>query len=167
MATNSSLWNDQRCRHQLLDYLRRKLPFSRFVCLFLVIFFCIIYMYTYFKFMCRNNYYSIISGSTKVLQRRNYMQELALDLTKPWACMRLAAETLPRTVKDQISSVYSLPTAMGTSRPDLATHASMREPMVRCTVCPSKKDKKTRHRCIACLKAVCGSHYYSVCESCI
>ena len=40
-------------------------------------------------------------------ERKYFMQELALQLTKPFAVLRMATSTLPRQVKEQICQVSS------------------------------------------------------------
>ena len=99
------------------------------------------------------------------LERKVFMQSLALELAKPWAVLRMAVTTLPRQVKDQICQVYGLPSYA--AQRALNAAADMREPIVRCVECGSKKDKKTRYRCVACNRAVCPSHFYTVCGNCV
>lgn len=108
---------------------------------------------------------SEMSGGPKV-KRKHYMEELAMQLVKPWALSRLNATTLPRQVRVVINTVCS-------QNPDVTPGvaglpaADMREPMVRCQLCQSKKDKKTRFRCHTCSRPVCPSHYYPFCKDCL
>ena len=42
------------------------------------------------------------------MQRKEFMMELAMDLVKPWSVLRLANQTLSRTLKEQICTVFGL-----------------------------------------------------------
>ena len=101
------------------------------------------------------------------VQRKQYMQELATGLVKTWAVHRLANHTLPRKLREHICEVFEMPSDPGPSHVQHNVVADMREPITRCVICPSKADKKTRFRCVACQRAVCNKHYYSVCGSCV
>ncbi|XP_068210904.1 uncharacterized protein [Palaemon carinicauda] len=103
----------------------------------------------------------------KELHRRKFMHGLALQLIKPSAQERMNNPSQHRQVKLAIRQVCSLNLRSGTAADAGPSAAEMRNPMVRCTKCDSKADKKTRFRCHSCRQPVCPSHYFPYCCDCI
>ncbi|XP_064094353.1 piggyBac transposable element-derived protein 4-like [Macrobrachium nipponense] len=103
----------------------------------------------------------------KELHRRKFMHGLALQLIKPSAQERMNNPSQHRQVKLAIRQVCSLNLRSGTAAGAGPSAAEMRNPMVRCTKCDSKADKKTRFRCHSCRQPVCPSHYFPYCCDCI
>ena len=101
----------------------------------------------------------------KKVNRRQYMRELALQLIKPNSEERMNAPTLQRHFKLIISQVCSLNPPTGAAGGPSA--AEMKEPLVRCKLCQSKADKKTRFRCHTCHQPVCPLHYFPICSNCV
>lgn len=101
------------------------------------------------------------------MDRKTYMRELAKELVKPWAMHRLSIVCLPRELKTHICIVFEVPTPSAEVTAAGPPAAQSKEPLVRCVVCPSKADKKTRFRCVTCKRPVCPNHYFSTCGNCI
>lgn len=105
-------------------------------------------------------------GDGNKMKRRKYMHNLALQLIKESAEVRLNTPKQHRSVKSIIQQVCEI-NPSGTSAGTGPSAAEMREPMVRCRKCQSKADKKTRFRCHSCKQPVCPSHYYPLCSDCV
>ncbi|XP_066951251.1 uncharacterized protein [Macrobrachium rosenbergii] len=103
----------------------------------------------------------------KPLIRRKYMQLLAEELIKPWAVMRLNSPFLSRDLKNLMSAVFKVETPALVTDPGGPVAAESDFPVVRCRDCPRSSDRKTRHRCHTCKKAVCPRHYHPVCTDCM
>ncbi|XP_064082557.1 uncharacterized protein LOC135198676 isoform X1 [Macrobrachium nipponense] len=102
----------------------------------------------------------------KPLARKKFMQLLAEELIKPWAVTRLHSPFLPRDLKSLMSTVFKVETPTTVAAPGGPVAAESAFPLVRCRDCPRGSDRKTRHRCHVCKKAVCPRHYYPICTDC-
>ncbi|CAL9691157.1 unnamed protein product [Knipowitschia caucasica] len=80
------------------------------------------------------------------LQRRPYMQALALALIKPWAEQRLPASNLSRQLRILICTVLDIPSPGTLASEEGPVAAESSGAFVRCADCPSGSDRKTRHR---------------------
>ena len=100
----------------------------------------------------------------KIPERKEYMDQLALSLAKPWAIKRLANSNLSRKVKYNIVNVFDLPTQPDES--PKVTASDQQHIKIRCEVCEHIKDRKTRFRCVSCHKPVYTKHYYTLCQLC-
>ncbi|KAK3872356.1 hypothetical protein Pcinc_022573 [Petrolisthes cinctipes] len=97
----------------------------------------------------------------KNMVRRIYMQELAVELIRPWTVQRMRNPALPRSLKALISSVFKLPpTGDGGGCPVAAETTTG---ATRCEIHKGCADRKTSYRCYGCRRAVCPKHYYPIC----
>ncbi|GLD70151.1 piggyBac transposable element-derived protein 4-like protein [Lates japonicus] len=88
------------------------------------------------------------------LQRRPYMQALALALIKPWAEQRLPSSNLSSQLRILICTVLDIPSPGTLASEGGPMAAESSGPLVRCADCPSGSDRKTRHRCHVCRRPV-------------
>lgn len=106
-------------------------------------------------------------AGTKLLARRTFMMDVAMALITPWAQARLSTPSLSRNLRNLIDTVCELPSdgiAAGTPG---TSFADSRSPLVRCSECSSRADRKTRHRCNRCALPKCPRHLYPVCGNCV
>lgn len=96
----------------------------------------------------------------KVGMRRQFMQELALQLIRPWSENRLTQSSLSRDLKKTISTVLNINIPSKTVAPLLDVKR-------RCVHCTRQEDRKTRMVCYECKKPVCGVHSSPTCLDCM
>ena len=104
------------------------------------------------------------NNDNKVMDRKQFMDELATSLVKPWAAKRISQPRLRRDLKTTIVGVFDIPTIPIDH--DMLAVANQRGTKTRCQVCTYQMDRKTKIKCVVCHKPVCGSHYYPMCEVC-
>lgn len=81
-----------------------------------------------------------------------------MSLVKPQIAQRSSIESLPKALRSSIKRIAT----------DGAPEPAQNQPPLkyasrnRCTICPRKKDVKTRYSCDKCEKAMCPSHMKSV-----
>lgn len=99
------------------------------------------------------------------LKRKDYTEKFGMQLIKPHAVTRLnAPDAAPASEwGDNTCGINPSVKVRGTG----PTVRDSREPMVRCSKCPSKADKKTRFRCHNCHQPVCPHHYYAFSGTCL
>lgn len=93
---------------------------------------------------------NVMKRGENQMQRRPYMQALALALIKPWAEQRLPSSNLSRQLRVLICSVLDIPTPGTLADEAGPVAAESSSPSVRCADCPADSDRKTRHRCHVC-----------------
>lgn len=101
-------------------------------------------------YACNNNVYDI--------QRRLYLRELALNLTKNHLVRRSMETNVPRSVRERRQEVAG--TASVQNNQELPP-AGIRK---RCFFC--KKDSKTKYYCQKCKKFICLTHLQAWCPPC-
>lgn len=103
----------------------------------------------------------------KIPARRSFMMEIATSLITPWAQMRMTSPNMSRQLRTLITTVLDLSSVdMATGAPGTSISDS-NSPLVRCSACPNKSDRKTRHRCVKCALPKCPRHAYPVCGDCL
>lgn len=91
--------------------------------------------------------------------RRHFLQDLAKSLARPHMESRLPIPQTPRIVRQMIRDMLGL-------AEDPAPRGEADGTKRRCLDCPRRLDRKTRERCNACAKAICGEHSVKVCGEC-
>ena len=99
------------------------------------------------------------------MDRKQFMDELATALIKPWARQRIENVNISRSLRKQIIRVFKIPTQL--EQFDKVAFANQHGKKLRCEDCSYHVDRKTRAKCVTCNKAVCVSHYYPTCEMCL
>ncbi|KAK4322174.1 hypothetical protein Pmani_007085 [Petrolisthes manimaculis] len=80
------------------------------------------------------------------IQRKAFLQELALDLMKPHAQHRLDESRISQSLRLNICSVFQLPSIGASAGPSgVTTMKDSRFQSVRCKYCEGKLDRKTRY----------------------
>ncbi|KAG7175502.1 PiggyBac transposable element-derived protein 4-like 3 [Homarus americanus] len=103
----------------------------------------------------------------KIPQRRTFMMNMARALITPWAQIRLSSPVLSRQLRTLITTVCDLPSAGMAAGSPGTSFSDSNSPLVRCADCPSKSDRKTRHRCNKCALPKCPRHVYPICGDCL
>ena len=100
-----------------------------------------------------------VTAGKKKIARRTFLSTLAHELIKPWAEERMTFRTQQRNIQQTIKSVFPDFNIPSTAAPDDTTKR-------RCAICPTRKDRKTKYRCITCHRPVCLEHSRFLCENC-
>lgn len=116
-----------------------------------------------FTISCENRARTGIS----IPKRRTFMMDIGRALITPWAQSRLSSQVLSRQLHTLITTVCDLPSLGSTAGSPGTSLAEGKSPLVRCADCPSKSDRKTRHRCNRCAKPKCPWHLYPICGDCL
>ncbi|KAL4703336.1 hypothetical protein ACJJTC_013102 [Scirpophaga incertulas] len=111
-----------------------------------------------------------INCDDSVLPRRDYLKELALSLVMPQIRVRSTVQNLSSYIKGKIMFVLSGNNEI-IDNPSRAQQERVLQPRSqmsasRCTVCPWKKDRKTKTDCNFCHKIICKEHTVPICEDC-
>lgn len=100
-----------------------------------------------------------VKAGKKKISRRTFLTTLAHELIKPWAEERLAFRGQQRNIQQTIISVFPDFNIPSRAAPDDNTKR-------RCAICPIRKDRKTKYRCITCHRPVCVEHSRFLCADC-
>ena len=117
------------------------------------VFFCLVDCAVYVSFLM-STYTSDCHES-----HLDWKKELAYELTLPFVHRRSQLQGLRSTVKIAMDMV-------GVSTCGNNDSAINRE-KGRCSVCPRKRDRKTKASCRLCYKFLCGEHQVPVCNECV
>lgn len=79
----------------------------------------------------------------------------------------LASPVLSRQLHTLITIVCDLPSLSHAARSQGTSFADSSSPLVRRSYCPSRSDRKTRHRCTKRAKPKCPRHLYFTCDDCL
>lgn len=91
--------------------------------------------------------------------RREFLQNLALDLLKPAVHRRITQESLPREIKRRAKIFLGIEEEVAAVQPPTSA-------MGRCFLCGRSRNKTTRRTCSKCNHWVCPEHQKIVCASC-
>lgn len=91
-------------------------------------------------------------------KRTEFIRNLGLALVYEHLRLRKDQRNIPTYIRQRISSQINEPL-----RPSPQNAASR---YVRCRDCPTKQDRKTKHACTACGKAICMEHAIFLCKDC-
>lgn len=113
------------------------------------------------------NAYVIYNANMKRLQketveRRHFLKDLALGLVMPQIQKRSSITTLPRFIRSKMFQILGKEEITERSQSSGAS-SNVRG---RCSLCPSKKDRKTKTQCHFCQAFICRDHTMFVCENC-
>ncbi|KAK3894430.1 hypothetical protein Pcinc_001779 [Petrolisthes cinctipes] len=100
-------------------------------------------------------------------KRRSFMMNMGRTLITPWAQSCLASPVLSRQLHTLITTVCGLPSLGHAAGSPGTSFADSRSPLVRCSDCPSRSDRKTNHHCTKCAKPKCPRHLYPSCGDCV
>ena len=99
-----------------------------------------------------------VRNKKKPLSRRDFVTKIADQLMEPWLRNRLQTVTLRRDIRANIQEI------LGDSSNIEVPASNIRK---ICYLCPSKARRMTKHRCIRCRNAICGTHNVDICTSCV
>lgn len=94
----------------------------------------------------------------KRVQRRTFLEDLGYQLVEAHIRKRTKITGLPRTIKLRIQEIYNIT--------EVEEGPSRANTNGRCSVCSSKKSRKTRFRCHRCKTFLCLEHVTPFCEKC-
>ena len=100
-----------------------------------------------------------VKAGKKEIDRRSFLSTLAHELIKPWAEERLEFRGQQQNIQQTIISVFPDFNIPSRAAPDDNTKR-------RCAICPARRDRKTKYRCITCHKRVCVEHSRFLCTGC-
>nr|CAI5836450.1 unnamed protein product [Callosobruchus analis] len=104
---------------------------------------------------CGVNAKVLFSFHTTNVTRRNFLHELAWQLTEPFIRSRLLSKTLQRPLRIAVEELLGIHT-----NPERAAPLTKR---VRCAFCARNKARKTKIVCRHCNKPICDEHRDLIC----
>lgn len=107
---------------------------------------------------CQNS----LNGDESKVTARDCLKKIIFHLAKPWLSERQMIPTLQNNLKMAIAAILRRDHEHGIIDEEDGFLATKK----RCMLCPSKKDKKTRYQCIACLRPMCMDHRAKLCNQC-
>lgn len=93
--------------------------------------------------------------------RRTFLQDVALELIRPFATERLNQRGMHHGTQFFIRSIFKI-----CGNESGVAHNVPSKPS-RCVICPRKKDVKTKLCCISCKRIVCVKHMQQICSDCL
>ncbi|KFB45961.1 AGAP002349-PA-like protein [Anopheles sinensis] len=97
------------------------------------------------------------------LDRREFLTDMALELLRPQAQVRLYVKTITPVLRQRIGIFLGIEKSEYDIRPVSAKRDGARG---RCYMCGRSRNKTTRTSCDSCGKFVCSDHYACVCYEC-
>lgn len=94
------------------------------------------------------------ANTQHLMLRREYLKQIAMVLVKQYMTTRASIGTLNIPLRTQIARF--VPVEQGSS--------SKKEG--KCSICPSKKNRRTKKGCSRCEKLLCNEHCTYLCEDC-
>lgn len=92
------------------------------------------------------------------IERRIFLRELALELMKPQAETRLSIPNLPLKLRDSIKQLVGVEEKIPEARVRVTG---------MCSLCPRRKNRKTKKTCCKCSAYLCNEHCRSICQRCL
>lgn len=137
----------------VVDELISQYSVSRISCRWpLTIFFCIL------NIGGINSQIIYTANTEHKVERRIFLKDLALQLMKPHAQTRLSVPNLPVNLRTSVQKL------VGTE--EQAKEHTYSETGL-CSLCPRRKNRKTKKLCCKCSKYLCNEHSKSICEKCL
>ena len=99
------------------------------------------------------------SNSKDNMVRRKFLQNLGLELVKPFMEERANVKHLPRGLKEKLRNVYGEPSKKSQPQPKRAKQG-------RCSICPRSRDRKSKIECKNCKGIICMEHLIPFCRNC-
>lgn len=100
---------------------------------------------------------------TKKVSAQQCMQGVIDYLTKPFLMKRYKTVTLRKDIRYSIAGILKMD--INEAIPNESQIIIM-DSYKRCTICPSKKDRKTKSCCAACRRPICKVHRSGLCIYC-
>ncbi|XP_053964402.1 piggyBac transposable element-derived protein 4-like [Anastrepha ludens] len=100
------------------------------------------------------------SNNSSNLSRRNFLRDLGIGLVSEHLQNRKENQHLPRELRKRILDQVDEPSH--SQRPP----NKVPKPIRRCQICPTKKDRKTKHTCYKCNRYLCMEHAVFTCQDC-
>ena len=94
------------------------------------------------------------ANSEKLMLRREYLKEIAMVLVKQYMITRSSIDTLNIPLRNQIARFVP------------GEQSSSPKKKGKCSICPSKKNRRTKKGCSRCPKLLCNKHCTYLCEDC-
>ncbi|CAH1984346.1 unnamed protein product [Acanthoscelides obtectus] len=136
----------------VVDELKSNYSVSRFCCRWpLRVFFTIL------DVAGINSHIIYKSNASKILARRIYLKNLALQLIKPQMITRSTIRTLPLDIRTRIRQILGIP--------ETDTNASVSASGF-CGICPRKTNRRTKKQCSKCNIPICNYHVTFICSTC-
>lgn len=93
--------------------------------------------------------------------RRTFLQDVALELIRPFATERYAMKGM------HLDTLFFIRSIFKTCHDEPVAAASAPSKPSRCVICPRKKDIKTKLCCISCRRIICAKHLQQICNECL
>lgn len=103
-----------------------------------------------------------LAGSQQKAPARTCMKRLYDHLLKPHLLERKKIPKLRNTIRNALDDMFKTPQPPPAEEENDGLLAKKR----RCELCPYIADKKTRHQCISCFRAMCMDHRSKMCDDC-
>jgi len=105
----------------------------------------------------------MVNQGKKPQKRRRFMEELALEMIRPCAEIRLAQPTLPLGIREAAKMTFAQLAVM--SRPPVPVQLPK---LKRGKICPWNRDRKAKQFCSMCHQPVCKDHaaLVHICTDC-
>lgn len=102
-----------------------------------------------------------VRNKKKPMSRRDFVMKVGDQLMEPWLRQRIQTVTLRRDIKVMIKDILG-----DSSNLESPVHTVTNVRKI-CYLCPSRARRMTKHRCMKCKNAICGSHNVDICSSCV
>lgn len=106
-----------------------------------------------------NSYVIYKANTLNSLPRKDYLTLLAKSLMYDQARRRAMFLNIPAFIKCRICDIFNIPRI-----PKVHEEEDMVQ--LRCAYCPSRKNRKTKTRCVQCVRPICREHTTTTCRSC-
>uniref|UniRef100_A0A286Y2W0 PiggyBac transposable element-derived protein domain-containing protein n=1 Tax=Cavia porcellus TaxID=10141 RepID=A0A286Y2W0_CAVPO len=116
--------------------------------------------------MCGINSFIVYKENNKYnISRRNFLRRLGLELIRDHLQERKNKMFLPRELRKKIvEHTGELTSEQAGAASQKPTITGKRK---RCQLCPTEKDRKTKHTCYQCMRYLCMEHTVFMCEDCL